>query len=177
METLFRQHFRPLCLYALHYLEDADDAEDVVQECFLSLWQSKPDNPKPWLYTAVRNRCIDRLRSHRSFDSFPEDLAEELSFDEIVSRSEREARLWSAVEALPEQRRRCQEEPPLPCDGQARQYDLQRDRFRARAVREYCPQQYFTGAEYPSRCRFKRFPVYSVIFLILRWYFLNRAPS
>lgn len=107
METLFRQHFRPLCLYALHYLEDADDAEDVVQECFLSLWQSKPDNPKPWLYTAVRNRCIDRLRSHRSFDSFPEDLAEELSFDEIVSRSEREARLWSAVEALPEQRRRC----------------------------------------------------------------------
>ena len=107
METLFRQHFRPLCLYALHYLEDADDAEDVVQECFLSLWQSKPDNPKPWLYTAVRNRCIDCLRSHRSFDSFPEDLAEELSFDEIVSRSEREARLWSAVEALPEQRRRC----------------------------------------------------------------------
>lgn len=107
MEALFRQHFRPLCLYALHYLDDADDAEDVVQECFLSLWQSKVENPKSWLYTAVRNRSIDRLRSHRAFDSVPESLTEELSFDEIVSRSEREARLWSAVEALPEQRRRC----------------------------------------------------------------------
>lgn len=107
MESLFRQHYRPLCLYALHYLDVADDAEDVVQECFISLWQNKPDNPKPWLYTSVRNRCIDRLRSRRAVDSVTDSFPEELPFDEIVSRSEREARLWDAVEALPEQRRRC----------------------------------------------------------------------
>lgn len=30
IEQLFRIWYRPLCLYALHYLEDLDEAEDLV---------------------------------------------------------------------------------------------------------------------------------------------------
>lgn len=30
IEDLFRLNYRPLCMYALHYLQDADLVEDVV---------------------------------------------------------------------------------------------------------------------------------------------------
>ena len=31
IRELFLRHYRPLCLYALHYLKDADAVEDVVR--------------------------------------------------------------------------------------------------------------------------------------------------
>ena len=107
-EKLYRLNYRPLCLYALHYVDDVAAAEDAVQDCFLSLLGKNPDSPKAYLYSAVRNRCVDylRSRSHSPEDaSGPGDV--EPPFEDIIVRSESEARLWSAVEALPEQRRRC----------------------------------------------------------------------
>ena len=49
-------------------LRDPAAAEDVLQECFLSIWrqagQYRPDQSQPmtWMTRIVRNRCIDRLR-------------------------------------------------------------------------------------------------------------------
>ena len=33
IDSIFRKYYRPLCLYALHYLHIAEDAEDIVQDC------------------------------------------------------------------------------------------------------------------------------------------------
>lgn len=79
IDLLFEQLYRPLCLYALHYLRDIDAAEDVVQECFVQAWEmvnaeggtrraeggmrnAEMGSAKAWLYRTVRNRCIDELR-------------------------------------------------------------------------------------------------------------------
>lgn len=37
IDLIFQQYYRPLCLYATHYLHDIDEAEDVVQDCFVKL--------------------------------------------------------------------------------------------------------------------------------------------
>ena len=34
---LFRYNYRPLCMYALHYLQDVDLSEDIVQESYTAL--------------------------------------------------------------------------------------------------------------------------------------------
>ena len=67
IEPIFRAWYRPLCLYALHYLGNPDAAEDVVQEVFISLWKldGPIDNAKAWLHTAVRNASVDQVRRHR----------------------------------------------------------------------------------------------------------------
>ena len=80
-EDLFHYWYRPLCVYALHYTEDTDLAEDIVQECYMSLWErtsaacdseggqgrcAMPKNPRSYLYSMVRNRCIDHIRSRRT---------------------------------------------------------------------------------------------------------------
>lgn len=107
IESTFKRYYRQLCLYALHYLGDIDEAEDVVQDCFVSLWQHGANDPRRFLYTAVRNASIDRLRRrHPEMVAFaPSDL-DGIIDDEAVSRSADEARLWQAIDDLPE---RCRE--------------------------------------------------------------------
>lgn len=40
IDSVFKRLYRPLCLYAAHYLGgDFDTAEDIVQDCFVRLWQ------------------------------------------------------------------------------------------------------------------------------------------
>ena len=109
IETLFRTYYRPLCLYALHYLGDPDVVEDVVQESFTALWRQENPvaNVKAWLYSAVRNRSIDALRRTGKTEPLPSDLEGFISDDEAEDRSALEARLWTAVDSLPEMRRKC----------------------------------------------------------------------
>jgi len=60
----FDAHAAPLRLYARQWL-DAQAAEDVVQEVFLSLMESAavPANIRAWLFRAVRNASISAVRS------------------------------------------------------------------------------------------------------------------
>lgn len=104
MDTLFRRHYRALCLYAVHFLHNLDAAEDLVQDSFVAYWEKGEimASEQAYLYRMVHNRCIDILRKDQ-----PAALPEELSMEETIDRSEKEARLWVAIERLPEQRRRC----------------------------------------------------------------------
>ena len=108
-ESDFRTYYRPLCLYALHYLGDPDVVEDVVQESFTALWrQEKPvANVKAWLYSAVRNRSVDALRRTGKTEPLPCDTEGPITDDEAENRSALEASLWTAVDSLPEMRRKC----------------------------------------------------------------------
>ena len=113
---LFRQYYRPLCLYALHYLKDPELAEDAVQESFTAFWQKFTDTPdtmvpsersKSYLYSMVRNRCIDilRRRGREGERLQPEDLSGVITDVQAEERSAIEARLWDAVGRLPRARR------------------------------------------------------------------------
>lgn len=110
IDLIFQQYYRPLCLYATHYLHDIDEAEDVVQDCFVKLISRSimPENIKAFLYTSVRNACIDRLRRQSPIDTeiSPSDLSGTISDDQAQESSFREAELWTAIELLPE---RCRE--------------------------------------------------------------------
>lgn len=65
----FRAYGAALVLYARQWLERGA-AEDVVQDVFLRLMaqRSAPDNPRAWLFRAVRNAAISGLRSQKRRD-------------------------------------------------------------------------------------------------------------
>jgi RNA polymerase sigma-70 factor (ECF subfamily) len=109
LEELFRYNYRPLCLYALHYLGDTDMAEDVVQECFATLWEKLEAglavaNRRAYLYMTVRNRCLDQLRRKgmQTESLKPYDTYGIIDDDDAQERSQIEARLWTAIDSLPE---------------------------------------------------------------------------
>ena len=108
-DDLFRYNYRPLCLYALHYLQDADLAEDVVQESYTALWEKLQEgvhvlNRKSYLYMMVRNRCLDNLRKKGipTESLKPYDTYGIIDDDDAQERSQTEARMWTARDSLPE---------------------------------------------------------------------------
>lgn len=58
-----------LRIFALSYIKNPDDAEDLVQETLVKLWESKIDlstceNVGALLYTILKNKCLDYIK-HR----------------------------------------------------------------------------------------------------------------
>ncbi len=109
MESLYRFYYRPLCMYALHFLGDEMAAEDVVQDCFIRFWEksktSKIDHPKQYLFMMVRNASLDVLRRMPDNKEALE-AAEKLMDEELREDSFIEARLWTAIDSLPDRCRR-----------------------------------------------------------------------
>jgi RNA polymerase sigma-70 factor (ECF subfamily) len=68
---LYDRFSRPLYSVALRVLNDQAEAEDVVQDVFLTLWEKSAGfdatrgSPFAWAITLTRNRSIDRLRTRR----------------------------------------------------------------------------------------------------------------
>lgn len=56
-------------LFANRYVKDIHFAEDIVQESFASVYvygnRNKKESLKTYLYTIIRNKCIDTLRKKR----------------------------------------------------------------------------------------------------------------
>lgn len=82
---LYDRFSRPLYSVALRVLNDQAEAEDVVQEVFLALWEKSASfdttrgSAFGWAITLTRNRSIDRLRTRRRratllSETFREDL-------------------------------------------------------------------------------------------------------
>ncbi len=68
-EAVFRQWYAPLCGYACRLANgDMDEAEDLVQQAFVKLWEYRAQiqvnwSLKAYLYKTVHNACLNRLRS------------------------------------------------------------------------------------------------------------------
>ncbi|MBV9544353.1 MAG: sigma-70 family RNA polymerase sigma factor [Chloroflexi bacterium] len=71
LEALYDAHHRQAIGLAYRMLGDLGDAEEVVQEVFLSAWRSghtydpTRGTTHTWILSMVRNRCIDVLRARR----------------------------------------------------------------------------------------------------------------
>ena len=69
-DFFFRQYYTSLCYFANNILRNEEEAKDIVQDCFIKLWNSQTFNErtetvKSFLYTAVRNKCLDLLRKRK----------------------------------------------------------------------------------------------------------------
>ncbi len=69
-QYIIRIYYPVLCRFAERLLNQEAEAEDVVTDAFVNLWQQRVDfshanQLKKYLYTAVRNRCLNILRSKR----------------------------------------------------------------------------------------------------------------
>jgi len=66
-EIVFKEYYQALCRYATPILKDNDEAEEVVQNVFYTIWQRREKieintSLKAYLYRAVHNDCLNKLK-------------------------------------------------------------------------------------------------------------------
>src|SRR3954452_16685779 len=69
-EVVYDRHHRGILSFCRHMLGSADEAEDAVQQTFISAYDALQADQrdirlKAWLYTIARNRCLSILRARR----------------------------------------------------------------------------------------------------------------
>lgn len=117
MEFLYKKFYVRLHRYALTFLGDEDEATDVVGEVFLQIWESwqvgatinERKNIAAYLYTRVRNSCLDHLRHRKAIDNYNTFLKATSPFTtdaEVEDFEKRITRLREAIENLPPSDRR-----------------------------------------------------------------------
>ncbi len=124
---LYDRFSRPLFATALRILGDSREAEDVVHDVFLTLWQRSMEfsedrgSPFSWAVTMTRNRAIDRVRQRRRraeilADTPPADLgygetAASAAADsaEALQARERAGAVRQALSTLPDDQQRAVE--------------------------------------------------------------------
>lgn len=109
-EEEYKKLLLPLGMFALRIIGDVDDSNDVVQSVFLKTWNKItegdcPENLKTYLYTAVRNASLKFIETKARYEVEAVESYPEVT-DVSIDTSERDARLWRAIESLPE---RCRE--------------------------------------------------------------------
>ncbi|MBD0822394.1 RNA polymerase sigma factor [Aestuariibaculum marinum] len=120
-KSIFNIYFKRLCVFALKYVDDQYTAEEIVENTLLKLWQKrskldKVENLKSYLYTMVRNACVDYNKQDKRLIRLDIKKHENVSLnDAFVVEEETHAALYAALETLPE---KCRKVFELSClDG------------------------------------------------------------
>jgi RNA polymerase sigma-70 factor (ECF subfamily) len=94
LAALYDRFSRPLYATSLRILNDPSEAQDVVHDVFISLWQKSAQfatergTAFSWAVTLTRNRSIDRLRSRqRRATLLAESAPADLGYDEEAGAS------------------------------------------------------------------------------------------
>lgn len=119
------RHQRRASRIALHYLRDAADADEAVQDAFIKAFMHigsyKDEWPfEVWFTRILINGCLDRLKARRRRERWVVPMIDpatgdrdvsalmpsrEMSPEDAVMLNERRRRLWSALARLPERQR------------------------------------------------------------------------
>lgn len=83
---LFDHYFNPLAAFGYKFVPDKDIVEDMVQESFIACWEKREDFDhinalKSFLYTSVRNKCLNHLKHQAVQKKHENSLVYELESD------------------------------------------------------------------------------------------------
>ena len=119
LDLLHARYATLLKSLSMKMLQNDADAEDLLQDVFLEIWDRAPTydplrgRPISWIVTLTRRRSIDRLRKRASYCRMEDGFAEEAKghddgwthVHEDLAQRERNEHLQRALAYLPEAQR------------------------------------------------------------------------
>jgi len=114
LESLFREYFSPLNLFAQKYIHDVDGSKEIVQDVFVTLWKRREEmdlskSMKPYLFTSVHNRCLNYIRDQKKIVHSPieeMDMSRYVESRDFLVEEETLAEINRALSALPDKCRK-----------------------------------------------------------------------
>ena len=118
---LFREFYRSLVMYAMRYVEEQGEAEDIVQDVFVAVWEKQDKflsyvSFRVFLYNSVRNTCLNQLKHRKVVEKYMNYHMTQDAESEEADRMEEElyGELFRAIDELAP---RCREVFLLYMDG------------------------------------------------------------
>jgi RNA polymerase sigma-70 factor, ECF subfamily len=114
-ELLFRKYYVRLCGFANKFIFDTDEAEEIVQEVFLNIWNKRDhlklgDEIRPYLFKSVQNLCFNFIEHKKVINDYYSVLAivyenrqEDFNSYESVLYAEFQKKVDEAIGTLPDQ--------------------------------------------------------------------------
>ena len=109
MKMMFDTYYQALCTYVMRYLISVEDAEDIIQTVFISLWNNKrgqvfTGSLRAYLFGAVSKASLQFMRDRErmyfvEIELHIDDFLEEMSCD--VELEKMKEYLYAAIEDLP----------------------------------------------------------------------------
>jgi len=109
-EKLYRRFRTGLVHFAMGIIGSAPDAEEIVQDMFMAVWQKKEqfsfdDSLKNYMFTGVKNRCLNHIKKAKlpysdMPDEFPVASLDANVVDKLQAR-ETEAKVQLLINMLP----------------------------------------------------------------------------
>jgi RNA polymerase sigma-70 factor (ECF subfamily) len=101
-ESAFAAHYVGLCEYVLRFVGTAEAVQDLVQDLFLHLWDTRGPRDvvrltAPYLYVAARNRALKYLRHRHVAEGWVERAARE---EPLTARSPEDRCLEDELEGV-----------------------------------------------------------------------------
>ena len=112
---LFDRYFTGLVMYATEFSIAKDDAEDLVQDVFVILWEKRKtvvtDGIKTYLFKATKNKCLNylahlKVRSQYQNTVLKEQQPADTLNTEFYVECELQKLLEDAIDLLPPQRKK-----------------------------------------------------------------------
>jgi RNA polymerase sigma factor (sigma-70 family) len=109
-EVLYDRHHTAVLSYCRHMLGSRDEAEDALQQAFVSahadiVSTDKPIRFKAWIFTIARNRCLSILRARREQPSENLERVSTAGLAEEVEQRAELKELLGDMQQLPEDQR------------------------------------------------------------------------
>lgn len=115
LDEIVHRHWQPIVSYSARIVGTIDTAEEVAQETFVRLWQTRTrwvsgGSVRSFLFRTARNLGLGILRHFEVRLRTEPDLRQALTLHnpsplEILTQKELRTALWSAIDGLPARRR------------------------------------------------------------------------
>jgi len=114
-EELFRCHYSELCSYANVFMQDLEDAEEIVQDIFVNFWNNRKEiqvvsSYRAYLFSSVKNSCLNKKKHILIREKYKEQNELELNQNSEnpetkFYKTELEQKIREAIDKLPLKRR------------------------------------------------------------------------
>lgn len=111
-ERYFKDNYQRLCRYAFTFMKDKDEAEEIAQNVFVTMWEKRTSlaietSIDSYLFRAVRNASLNKIKHQKVRQDYSaEQVASSNSVEpstHLTLKNELQKQINEAIESLPEQ--------------------------------------------------------------------------
>jgi RNA polymerase sigma-70 factor, ECF subfamily len=113
-EKVFREYYEYLCFQAYKILRDRDEAEEIVQDTFVKIWNKRHDiqinlSLKGYLAQTIRNGCYNQIKYNQVRREYASMAQKEMAIaehGELLVPDELAEKINRAIDNLPAERKK-----------------------------------------------------------------------